>query len=153
MIWLGIGSQMAKSRGMRHNQFKPLSVENCAFMNLTANATSPSGFLTEEYIYSLLRHYNNQDLNIYFISREDFHFLWKISYLWYTMIGVILMLILGTVISFLTKAQDPSRLDKRLISSLYWNKYNKVNFLFWLIAALAQTETHLKQLCLFQAGR
>ena len=29
MLWLGIATQMAKARGLGHNQMKPLSVENC----------------------------------------------------------------------------------------------------------------------------
>ncbi len=38
MMWLGVGSQIAKSRGLSHNQMKSLSIDNCpAAFNLTSN--------------------------------------------------------------------------------------------------------------------
>lgn len=41
--------------------------------------------------------------------------LWKISYLWYTMIGMLIVLILGTIVSFLSGPQNPQKLDPKLL--------------------------------------
>ena len=40
MMWLGVSSQIAKSRGLGHNQLKSLSTENCPAVNFTSNAAS-----------------------------------------------------------------------------------------------------------------
>lgn len=48
-------------------------------------------------------------------NREQLSFLLGISYLWYTLIGFLIALIVGTLVSFATGAQDPSKLDPRLV--------------------------------------
>ena len=60
MIALGIASQMAKARGLGHNQMKPMSVENCQRfgINVTSNFTmdlqSPRRYISliKYYLYS-----------------------------------------------------------------------------------------------------
>lgn len=38
MMTLGVGSQIAKSRGLGHNQLKPLSTEGCPYLNSTLSS-------------------------------------------------------------------------------------------------------------------
>lgn len=52
---------------------------------------------------------------IFYNNREQLSFLLGISYLWYTLIGFLIALIVGTLVSFATGAQDPSKLDPRLV--------------------------------------
>ncbi len=52
---------------------------------------------------------------IFYNNREQLSFLLGISYLWYTLIGFLIALIVGTLVSFVTGAQDPSKLDPRLV--------------------------------------
>ncbi len=41
---------------------------------------------------------------------------YSISYMWYSMIGAILVIVIGLIISFLTTPQDPEELDPEMIS-------------------------------------
>jgi hypothetical protein len=43
MMWLGIGSQIAKSRGLSHNQLKLLRTDSCPLLNSTASAAISNG--------------------------------------------------------------------------------------------------------------
>ncbi|XP_032776975.2 sodium-coupled monocarboxylate transporter 1 [Daphnia magna] len=95
MMWLGVGSQIAKSRGLRHNQLKTLSTAGCASFNSTITAIS-QGLMKG--------------------SEDEAPFvIWRISYLWYTMIGMLIVLILGTIVSFMTGRQNPRLLDPKLL--------------------------------------
>lgn len=129
MIWLGIASQMAKSQGFVHNQMKSLSIENCTFnMNLTMTV-SDSGSDTEQYwlfIFFMYHHFMmifKNDFLCY--KRNDFSVLVKISYLWYTCIGAVIVLILGTLSSWISGAQDASLLDPRLAFRFLRNRVGK----------------------------
>ncbi|XP_046643614.1 sodium-coupled monocarboxylate transporter 1-like [Daphnia pulicaria] len=94
MMWLGIGSQIAKSRGLSHNQLKLLRTDSCPLLNSTASAAISNGSMNEA---------------------DSVFVLWKISYLWYTMIGMLIVLILGTIVSFLSGPQNPQKLDPKLL--------------------------------------
>ena len=51
-------------------------------------------------------------------SRSSFLVLLRISYLWYTLIGLLIVLIVGSIVSYLTKPQDPRKLDPKLICNV-----------------------------------
>jgi len=60
---------------------------------------------------------------IYFIpvgtvNRDDVFVLLKISFWWYTLMGMIIVLVVGTLVSLITGRQDPSKLDPRLLSPI-----------------------------------
>lgn len=61
-------------------------------------------------------------LSVRFSSRieDDTFMLWKISYLWYTLIGMLIVLIFGTAVSFISGPQNPQKLDANLF--LYGSK-------------------------------
>lgn len=41
---------------------------------------------------------------------------YKISYLWYSLMGTVIAIVVGLLISFLSGKQDPSKLERNLIS-------------------------------------
>lgn len=49
-------------------------------------------------------------------SAEDVFYLFRLSYLWYTLIGVLTAITVGLVVSFLTGANKPQDVDPRLLS-------------------------------------
>ena len=53
-----------------------------------------------------------------FPSRTDAFVLLRISYLWYTMLSMLIVLILGTIASFLSEPQDPEKLNPKLLYSV-----------------------------------
>jgi len=60
---------------------------------------------------------------IYFIpvgtvNRDEVFVLLKISFWWYTLMGMIIVLVVGTLVSLITGRQDPSKLDPRLLSPI-----------------------------------
>lgn len=50
-----------------------------------------------------------------FKNRNEVFILLEISYLWYTLIGILIVLLIGTLISFLTGPQDPGLLNPKLV--------------------------------------
>ena len=128
MIWLGIASQMAKSQGFVHNQMKSLSTENCTFiMNLTMPVSNSEPATEQYWLFLILMHdyfmiFSN-DILCY--KRNDFSVLVKISYLWYTCMGALIVLILGTLSSWISGAQDASLLDPRLVFRFLRNRVGK----------------------------
>jgi hypothetical protein len=120
MMWLGVGSQIAKSRGLSHNQMKTLSTDSCPLINSTVSAAISKGLLQSGYPYFfLLRCLIAGFLKFDFIVKrneaDSVILLWRISYLWYTMIGMLIVLIFGTIISFLCGPQNPLTLDPKLV--------------------------------------
>ena len=57
MMWLGVGSQIAKSRGLSHNQMKTLSTDSCPLINSTVSAAISKGLLQSGYPYFFLLRY------------------------------------------------------------------------------------------------
>lgn len=59
------------------------------------------------------------------MNRDEVSFLLKVSYFWYPLMAVIIVVSLGTLISLITGPQDPSKLDPELLCS-YIRPYFKV---------------------------
>ena len=98
MMWLGIASQLAKSNGFIHNQMKSFSTESCpvlSFGNLTSNVTTTTIAPPAE--------------------PEEIFVLLRVSYLWYTLMGFLIVLILGTLASLMTGPQARDQLDPKLV--------------------------------------
>ena len=51
----------------------------------------------------------------FFFFREEAFYLLKISYIWYTLIGALIVLVVGTIVSLITGPQDPDQLDPKLV--------------------------------------
>lgn len=59
---------------------------------------------------------NSKNYNLCF--REEVFVLLKLSYWWYTLMGISIVLTVGTLVSLLTGRQDPNKLDPKLLSPL-----------------------------------
>ncbi|XP_057371552.1 sodium-coupled monocarboxylate transporter 1-like isoform X2 [Daphnia carinata] len=93
MMWLGLSAQIAKSTGVVYNnQTKSFSIENCSayynesFGSLSVNPNLGNSSIPDE--------------------QEEVFILLRISYLWYTVIGMLIVIVLGTLVSLLTNALD-----------------------------------------------
>nr|CAI5832745.1 unnamed protein product [Callosobruchus analis] len=93
LSWLCYKAQAMISAGTLTFKQKPLSTEECSYL-----FTSKIGNLT-------VGEHMNEDASIY-----------SISYLWYTLIGVIMAISVGIIVSFLTTSQDQSRVDPKLLA-------------------------------------
>ncbi|UJR08029.1 hypothetical protein I4U23_012306 [Adineta vaga] len=92
VMWIFIGAQLTKNQ--RINLQLPLSVEGCKHLNVTTqmlfNTTIPTS--------------SNPLLGLY-----------SVSYLWYTLISVSTVLIVGLIVSYLTGPLKPYEVDPRLL--------------------------------------
>ena len=111
MMALGLASQVAKSQGFVHNQIKPFNVLNCpTHLNDTIfNHNSSTSALVE-----LMAEIPAAETTAV-EEIQEINFLLRISYLWYTLMGFIIALVVGTLVSFMTGYQDPSKLDPKLV--------------------------------------
>ncbi|KAL0276709.1 UNVERIFIED_CONTAM: hypothetical protein PYX00_004222 [Menopon gallinae] len=90
--WICIGTQVAVTRKQIILPMKPVSVEGCQ------NITLPLP--------------TNQTQTI---TSEPF-FLYKISYVYYPLIGVVVCVVIGLIVSYFTKMNKPHRMDPDLLS-------------------------------------
>ncbi|XP_017075076.2 sodium-coupled monocarboxylate transporter 1 [Drosophila eugracilis] len=90
--WITFGTQIASASGLLNPQKLPVSVEGC-----TGNLTLPeSVWIDEEQVFPLYR----------------------LSFLWINPIGVLTVIVVGSLVSLLTKPTDIKTLDSQLISPL-----------------------------------
>ena len=112
MLWLGVSAQIAKSSGVVQNsQMKPFSNENCLVVNetsLVGSSLFPSDLLTKEYEKESSRLLWTSAHCVFCYSPEEAFILLRISYLWYTLIGMMVVLVFGTLVSLLTNLIRPS---------------------------------------------
>ncbi|XP_046460580.1 sodium-coupled monocarboxylate transporter 1-like isoform X1 [Daphnia pulex] len=91
MMWLLLSTQIAKSSGVVHNsQMKSFSTDNCPAYNGTSNSFQLST--------------NLHNLTMANEQEEMPFILLRISYLWYTVIGMLIVLTLGTLVSLVSQA-------------------------------------------------
>ncbi|KAI5699745.1 hypothetical protein M8J75_007941 [Diaphorina citri] len=93
LFWIGIGTQIAQSQGFDPAIQKPISIAGC---DACFNSTWISDGAT--------------------LTSEEVFFMYRISYLWYSCIGLVLTVVLGLAISICTGAQDPRLVDSDLQS-------------------------------------
>ncbi|KAB0797656.1 hypothetical protein PPYR_08649 [Photinus pyralis] len=104
MSWLCITAQTAIASGDLHFPEKTVSTDGCHY-HFTPKASKPI----------LLR--LDQTSNITDIMHTDETFmLYRLSYLWYTLVGFSFSMIVGLLASFATKALDPRDVDSVLIA-------------------------------------
>ncbi|XP_045025652.1 sodium-coupled monocarboxylate transporter 1 isoform X2 [Daphnia magna] len=112
MMWLLLSTQIAKSSGIVQNsQVKPFSVENCPAFNVTSTTLLMNSTISEE-------------------PGEAFILL-RISYLWYTLIGVLIVIMIGTLVSLLVKAfncvASPVQMSTEQLNDEVVNRKNTSN--------------------------
>ncbi|KAL4717724.1 hypothetical protein ACJJTC_000873 [Scirpophaga incertulas] len=96
--WISLGTQAAMMRGDIIIVPKPISVIGCVG-NLTSLTTpTPSPRHTVEF------------------DRSGTFFLYRLSYLYYTLVGMIVCIIIGTIVSFFTQPNDPAMVHRDLLT-------------------------------------
>ncbi|XP_072389016.1 sodium-coupled monocarboxylate transporter 2-like isoform X1 [Diabrotica undecimpunctata] len=85
ITFMCVGQQVAIANGQLGEEMKPTSITNCSCLNTTYKIEP-----------------------MYFIEREPVFLLYRISYIWYSGIGLITTILIGLIISLLTK---PTRLE------------------------------------------
>jgi len=108
LFWIGFGAIFIRSQGQSlAYDLKPVSVAGCAFvMNETLATVSP-------YVTAATEVVSSEPLAIY-----------RLSYLWYTTFGFLLVIIVGMIVSGITGFQDPRKLNPILVydigQQLFW---------------------------------
>ncbi|KAK0088091.1 hypothetical protein PV325_013187 [Microctonus aethiopoides] len=95
ICWIGLGAQIAMLKGEIILESKSVSIENCPCINQT--------------MYNLQTTDDQQEI-------VEAWSMYRVSYLWYSMIGCLVTVGVGTIVSFLTGPQDPAELDTDLLS-------------------------------------
>ncbi|XP_065561213.1 LOW QUALITY PROTEIN: sodium-dependent multivitamin transporter-like [Artemia franciscana] len=125
MFWIGFGSQIAKGQGLLVLRTKPLTTEGCDFLNMTT--TEPPSSVFKSLLKGPLGYaptasqYPDMFEDSFIVS--DTLGLYKVSYMWYSTIGCFTVIIVGIIVSFLTGAQDPRKLNPELICPVYKKLY------------------------------
>lgn len=88
--WITLGSQFAAASGQLNSQKRPISVDGCVG-NVTLLETN-------------------------WVNEEDVLPLYRISYHWVVVIGVITVLVVGTLVSFVTKPTNIRTIDPNLLA-------------------------------------
>uniref|UniRef100_A0A1B6M044 Sodium-coupled monocarboxylate transporter 1 n=1 Tax=Graphocephala atropunctata TaxID=36148 RepID=A0A1B6M044_9HEMI len=91
VVWIGLGTQIAQTRGYQSAEPKPTSLEGCD-CNITYTPPPPT------------------------LDSDEMFVLYQISYLWYSVIGLVVTLVVGLGSSLVYQPQDPCRLHPDLIS-------------------------------------
>ncbi|CAG5103421.1 Similar to CG32669: Putative sodium-dependent multivitamin transporter (Drosophila melanogaster) [Cotesia congregata] len=95
VLWIGLGAQIATFNGLINVENKEVSVDYCPCINET--------------LY-------DQNISDDYYENNEVWSLYKISYLWYSMIGCCVTVLIGSLVSFMTEPQDVAALDKNLLS-------------------------------------
>ncbi|XP_069696482.1 sodium-coupled monocarboxylate transporter 1-like isoform X1 [Periplaneta americana] len=96
MSWVSLGTQAALAAGDITFETKPLSVEGCSYDFVT-----PASIVINSTIED---------------STKEVFVLYRISYLWYTLLGTVVSMTVGLVASFITGPKDPASVDPMLLS-------------------------------------
>ncbi|XP_044018363.1 sodium-coupled monocarboxylate transporter 1-like [Aphidius gifuensis] len=98
VLWIGIGAQVENFYDEINLDSKITSIDHCPCINETT---------------AILLSINTQETTIWTSTISK---IYKISYLWYSMIGCMITVIVGTAVSLLTGPQNPADLDSDLLS-------------------------------------
>ncbi|XP_068084313.1 sodium-coupled monocarboxylate transporter 1-like [Anabrus simplex] len=91
MSWIILGAQTAIATGRIVHQTKPMTVEGCTYEFSSSNTTLEP-------------------------TTDDVFVLFRISYLWYTVLGAVVTMVVSLVVSFATGPNDPRDVEHRLLS-------------------------------------
>ncbi|XP_078583618.1 sodium-coupled monocarboxylate transporter 1-like isoform X1 [Branchiostoma floridae x Branchiostoma japonicum] len=110
VFWVGIGAQIYKPPVNK----PPISVDGCPRINETiSNVTMSTVTMVTDM-------FTTTEAGPVVDDRPDIAKYWySMSYLYYSVIAVLTVLIVGLVVSFITGAQDPEELDPRLITPFF----------------------------------
>lgn len=103
VVWIGLGAQVAIANDALDLDQAPTSTAGCA---CTVNATASS----TGHLMSLVTSAGRDD------AQDSVFVLYRLSYLWYTMLGTLVTVVVGMVVSALTTFQDPCALHPDLLA-------------------------------------
>ncbi|XP_069692129.1 sodium-coupled monocarboxylate transporter 1-like [Periplaneta americana] len=92
--WISIGSQIAIAKGFIKFPTKPVSIEGCE-ANLLNSTVMPA---------------------VMPVIMQEPLYMYRISYMWYTLIGVVTAITVGLVVSFLTQPNRPQDVNTDLLT-------------------------------------
>ncbi|XP_034236570.1 sodium-coupled monocarboxylate transporter 1-like [Thrips palmi] len=102
VLWIGLGAQVAIANNALDADLAPTSTAGCP---CTVNATASPGHLM-----SLVTAASQDDCH------DSVFVLYRLSYLWYTMLGTVVTVVVGMAVSALTTFQDPCALHPDLLA-------------------------------------
>ncbi|OWR53185.1 putative igf2 mRNA binding protein [Danaus plexippus plexippus] len=94
--WISLGTQAAMLRGEIVITPKPVDVSGCA-TNYTLPTTSPPHTTVE-------------------FDRSGTFFLYRLSYLYYTLVGMLVCITVGSLVSYFTRFNDPAMVHRDLLT-------------------------------------
>ncbi|CAG2060037.1 unnamed protein product [Timema podura] len=94
VAWLSLGAQAAIASNRLTFPTKPVSVEGCTYSFVSQNSTTTVPLDTEVFA------------------------VYRLSYMWYYMVGCVVTILVSVVVSLLTQTKDVSPVDPKLLSPL-----------------------------------
>ncbi|KAK4008520.1 Uncharacterized protein APZ42_013873 [Daphnia magna] len=118
MLWIGVGTQVAKAQGFIKVPRKPVSFEGCPFNSTMANFTSST---TTEFPTIGFDTTTSMPLGNEMDKPLD---LYNLSYMWYSACGCMTVIVVGLIVSAFTGPQNPRKLNPGLVcntgNTIYW---------------------------------
>lgn len=105
VLWIGLGAQVAIATNALDTAMAPTSVAGCPCINESFSAAGGTGHLM-----SLVTAVGQDE------PEDSVFALYRLSYLWYTMLGTVVTVVVGLVVSALTTPQDPCTLHPDLLA-------------------------------------
>ncbi|XP_053624569.1 sodium-coupled monocarboxylate transporter 1-like [Plodia interpunctella] len=96
--WISIGTQAAMIRGDIVIMPKPVSISGCSDNYTITSTPAPSSQYTVEF------------------DRSGTFFLYRLSYLYYTFVGMMVCVFVGVVVSYFTQPNDPALVHRDLLT-------------------------------------
>nr|CAH0110367.1 unnamed protein product [Daphnia galeata] len=116
MLWIGVGTQVAKAQGYLKVPRKPVSFDGCPSFNGTNFTFTTTEFTTMDW-----------ETTTSMTLQDDVYEplgLYKLSYMWYSACGCLTVIVVGLIVSAITGLQDPRKLNPSLIcnvgNNMYW---------------------------------
>ncbi|KAJ9575564.1 hypothetical protein L9F63_007572, partial [Diploptera punctata] len=103
--WIAIGAQTSIASGQFKQPYLPTSVEGCK-SNVTLQQPT---MVIQKYGYTLMM--NEEDLEEPFI-------LYQLSFMYYTIVGLIIMLVVGAIVSHFTEPPELTKMSPKLFTPI-----------------------------------
>lgn len=159
MFWIGVGTQVAKAQGFLKLASKPYTTEGCRVINASSTAlgdfsewvstTTTLAPIAQAYVWvgqcillGRMFHWFFSFLHCFIRNTavEEPLAIYQLSYMWYSAVGCLTVVIVGMIVSTITGLQDPKKLNPGLIcnvgKTIYWflpKKMREVDTFYYLL--------------------